>query len=83
MLPSGTGGLKGSQVGFVEYFPWNMGSHPCSDLPYTKVTFGVPTTTTDGATGTIGDAYEIGDCVGKVDFARNRTPAGDEISVGF
>ncbi|KAJ6166792.1 hypothetical protein N7470_002239 [Penicillium chermesinum] len=41
-LPAGSGGLKGSQVGFVEYYPWNSGSHSCGQLPATQVVFGNP-----------------------------------------
>ncbi|CAI7609851.1 unnamed protein product [Penicillium pancosmium] len=62
-LPSGSGGIQGSQVGFVEYYPWNSGTHTCDQLPKTDVTFGVPTSS--GGTGELGAAYEYGDCVGK------------------
>lgn len=84
-LPTGTGGIKGSQVGFVEYYPWNDGgNHPCPTLPYTSMVFGVPTTTTSGAIGSLGDAYEYGDCVGEVAFKTDRTSdQGVEVSVGF
>ena len=84
-LPSGTGGIKGNQVGFVEYYPWNDGqSHSCATLPFTSMAFGVPTTTTSGATGGLGDAYEYGNCVGKVAFKTQRTSdQGVEVSVGF
>ncbi|KIM79099.1 hypothetical protein PILCRDRAFT_98226 [Piloderma croceum F 1598] len=80
-LPSGTGGIKGSQVGFVEYYPWNSGTHTCSSLPFTSVTFGVPTT--GGAIGSLGNAYEYGDCVGKVAFKSQRTSQGVQVQVGF
>ena len=84
-LPAGTQGIKGSQVGFVEYYLWNDGkNHPCSTLPYTKIVFGVPTTSTSGAIGSLGDAYEYGNCVGKVAFKSKRTSdKGDKVSVGF
>ena len=84
-LPSGTKGIKGSESGFIEYYLWNDGQHhPCSTLPYTSVVFGVPTTTTSGATGSLGDAYEYGDCVGRVAFKTHRTSdQGVEVSVGF
>jgi hypothetical protein len=77
-LPSGSGGIQGSQVGFVEYYPWNSGSHTCDQLPKTDVTFGVPTSS--GGTGELGDAYEYGDCVGQVDFSTKRVD-GDAVNV--
>ena len=71
-------------MGFVEYYPWNSGPHACSSLPYTSVIFGVPTTTTSGAIGSLEDAYEYGDCVGKVSFETHRTSdQGVAVSVGF
>ena len=84
-LPPGTKGIKGSQSGFVDYYLWNYGQHhPCSSLPYTSMVFGVPTTTTHGATGSLENAYEYGDCVGHVSFKTHRTSdQGVEVSVGF
>ncbi|KAG9325103.1 hypothetical protein KVV02_006765 [Mortierella alpina] len=84
-LPAGTGGIKGSETGFMEYFPWNDGRpHSCNTLPNTSVVFGIPTTTTKGVTGGLRDAYEYGNCVGKVAFKSQRTSnRGVEISVGF
>lgn len=81
-LPSGAGGIKGSQVGFVEYYPWNTGSHSCGDLPKTSVTFGAPTTSS-GNSGSLEKPSEFGDCVGKVDFSTQQTADGYEVSVGF
>jgi hypothetical protein len=81
-LPAGTQGIKGSQLGFVEYYPWNAGSHTCASLPYTSMVFGVPTSTTGGI-GSLGNAYEYGDCVGKVAYKSSRIAAGVEVSVGF
>ncbi|PNY27178.1 Uncharacterized protein TCAP_02892 [Tolypocladium capitatum] len=84
-LPSNAGGIKSSQVGFVEYFPWNSGSHDCGNLPKTEVTFGKPTSKTAGAgPGHVGDAFEFGGCVGKVAFKTTRTPADAvNVEVGF
>ena len=83
-LPTGTKGISGGQDGFVEYYPWNSGTHTCQSLPYTSVVFGVPTTSTVGAgLGSLKNAYEYGDCVGKVAFKSHRTPQGVEVSVGF
>ncbi|KAG0063499.1 hypothetical protein BGZ89_009833 [Linnemannia elongata] len=83
-LPSGTQGIARSQTGFVEYYPWNDGStHPCSTLPYTWVTFGIPTSTAGGTKGDLSSAFEYGDCVGKVAFKNARTSAGVQVQVGF
>ncbi|KAJ5235706.1 uncharacterized protein N7469_004874 [Penicillium citrinum] len=81
-LPDGSGGIAGSQVGFVEYYPWNSGSHTCDQLPKTEVTFGVPSSS--GGDGELDNAYEYGDCVGKVDFSSKRVD-GDavDVVVGF
>ena len=44
-LPSSTAGIRSSQVGFVEYYPWNSDpSLSCDDLPCTVATFGILTT---------------------------------------
>ncbi|CAO3568743.1 unnamed protein product [Mortierella alpina] len=82
-LPAGTGGIKGSQSGFMEYYLWNDGQqHPCNTLPYTSVVFGIPRST--AGFGMLGDAFEYGDCVGKAAFKTQRTAdQGVEISVGF
>ncbi|KAK2616314.1 hypothetical protein QQS21_000748 [Conoideocrella luteorostrata] len=83
-LPSAAGGIKSSQVGFVEYFPWNSGSHQCSQLPKTEVTMYKPTSKTSGAgTGSIGKPYEYGDCKGKVKFSTSQVSGGYKIDVGF
>ncbi|KAF9885564.1 hypothetical protein FE257_012770 [Aspergillus nanangensis] len=82
-LPDGTGGIKDYQLGFVEYYPWNSGSHTCDELPYTNSSFGAPTSTVEGTEGSLGKPYEYGDCDGKVDFVVD----GDElewvVEVGF
>ncbi|KAE8376584.1 hypothetical protein BDV26DRAFT_305534 [Aspergillus bertholletiae] len=83
-LPSGTGGIKESQVGFVEYYPWNSaGGHTCDSLPFTNATFGNPTSTESGVKGTVGKPYEYGDCVGKVQFDVKELADGYAVSVGF
>jgi hypothetical protein len=81
-LPSGSGGIKGSQVGFVEYIPWNTGSHSCGKLPKTSVTFGTPTTSSSYS-GSLGKPYEFGDCVGQVDFSTQQIANEYEVSLGF
>lgn len=84
-LPSNAGGIASSQLGFVEYYPWNsQPSHECGDLPKTEVTFNNPTTKTSGATnGVIKKPYEYGDCVGKANFGIKQTSSGWTIDCGF
>ncbi|KND87045.1 hypothetical protein TOPH_08317 [Tolypocladium ophioglossoides CBS 100239] len=83
-LPSGALGIKSSQVGFVEFYPWNAGPHKCKNLPKTQVTFGKPTSETGGTgPGFVGDAYEYGDCKGKVGFKMTTTGEGVRVDVGF
>lgn len=83
-LPAGTKGISKSEQGFVEYYPWNSGTHTCRSLPHTSMVFGVPTTSTTGAgPGSLGNAYEYGDCVGRVAFKSQRTLQGVHVSVGF
>ncbi|KIM37695.1 hypothetical protein M413DRAFT_448227 [Hebeloma cylindrosporum] len=80
-LPAGTKGIVGSQMGFVEYYPWNSGTHTCSSLPKTSVVFGIPYS---NVAGSLSDAYEYGDCVGKVGFQAGRTAGqGVQVIVGF
>ncbi|KAK3836391.1 MAG: hypothetical protein JOS17DRAFT_842099 [Linnemannia elongata] len=81
-LPAGTQGITGGQAGFVEYYLWNDGKeHPCSTLPYTSVTFGIPRSSS--GPGTLESALEYGDCPGKVAFKTERNPAGVHVQVGF
>ncbi|KAK2766976.1 hypothetical protein FQN54_006293 [Arachnomyces sp. PD_36] len=84
-IPSGSGGITGSQIGFVEYYPWNSPKpHKCSKLPYTSIVFGSPKTSTEGAgEGSLGGAFEAGDCIGKVGFQTERTSDTVKITVGF
>ncbi|KAJ5717952.1 hypothetical protein N7488_003598 [Penicillium malachiteum] len=83
-LPEDSGGLLGTQVGFVEYYPWNsQAQHSCATLPQTEVTFGIPTTES-GEAGSLEEPYEYGDCIGQVDFeASVETEDGYTIIVGF
>ncbi|KAK1224188.1 hypothetical protein PQX77_012928 [Marasmius sp. AFHP31] len=85
-LPSNAGGIKSSQVGFIEYYPWNDGKdHPCDTLPKTEVFFGTPTTKTSDSTGQgkLSDAYENGDCIGQVNFSQVRSAGGVSVKVGI
>ncbi|PFH60105.1 hypothetical protein XA68_11460 [Ophiocordyceps unilateralis] len=83
-LPQGAGKLQSSQIGFVEYFPWNSKpSHKCGDLPRTEVTFGYPLSSSDVSGGKIKEPYENGDCVGKVAFSDKGMKRTWRVNVGF
>jgi hypothetical protein len=83
-LPADSGLLSGSQVGFVEYFPWNSETNTCSTLPKTDVVFGTPSTHQSGAgSGSLEAPSQYGDCEGKINFSYSVTSAGTKISVGF
>lgn len=82
-LPEDSAGIEGSQVGFVEYYPWNsVASHSCDELPKTEVTFGNPTTS-GGEQGSVEKPYEYGDCVGEAGFKTVQTDGGYQVTVGF
>ena len=61
-LPSGSGGIESSQVGFVEYYPWNSDpSLTCADIPATEGTFYPPTTgssSSGAATGSLSGSVD-------------------------
>ncbi|KAF9430882.1 hypothetical protein BGZ94_002723 [Podila epigama] len=75
-LPEGSGAIKGSRTGILEYY----GTQSCDTLPYTSVVFGTPTSTV--GTGSLGDAFEYGQCDGQAAFKQQRTNEGVEISIG-
>lgn len=79
-LPSGSGKLKGSQVGFVEYY---AGVPSCATMPRTDVVFGGPTSTdAGGLTGATRAGYEYSDCVGKADYHAENTGTGTHVTRG-
>jgi hypothetical protein len=84
-LPAGIAGIDKSQVGFIEWYPWNSGEPPnhCARLPYCRVIYGNPVTTNGGSVGTASLAYEYGDCVGRVAFHTERSASGVVANVGF
>jgi len=84
-LPEGSQGVKRSQAGFVEWYPWNSRkpSNHCALLSYQKTIFGNPNTTHAGSVGTQSLAYEYGDCVGKVAFHTEKVTGGVENNCGF
>lgn len=82
-LPSGAGGLKSSQVGFIEYYPWNDGQdHGCETLPRTEVFFGFPSSSLDKS-GDIPRVYEYGGCEERAGFSSESVREGWQMEVGF
>jgi hypothetical protein len=84
-LPEGSKGIRGNQVGFIEWYPWNGGEPPnhCAKLPFSEIIFGDPETTTSGSVGKVSLAYEYGDCVGQVSFMTERKENGTKTHLGF
>ncbi|KAJ5780728.1 hypothetical protein N7457_005888 [Penicillium paradoxum] len=78
-LSSGAQGIQSSQLGFIEYFVG--GVDECGDLPKTQIFFGNPSS--PGLSGSMGEAYEYGDCVGKSGFETHLTEDGVESQCGF
>ncbi|KAJ7164320.1 hypothetical protein C8R46DRAFT_1278488 [Mycena filopes] len=85
-LPATAGGIRYYQVGFVEWYPWNVGTPPqnkCAKLPYQKTIFGIPSTTNPGSVGTENLAYHSGDCVGAANFHTGKVASGIEVDSGW
>lgn len=79
-LPAGSGNLKASHGGFVEYY---YGVPSCSAMPRTDAVFGGPTTTAaNGLSGTSRANYEYGACVGKSNYRAEQTGNGTHVSRG-
>lgn len=77
-LPKGTGGIQGSQVGFMDYFPWNTNfSMTCADLPPTECTFSPPTT------GSSWNGYSVGSISGSVERCENNVDQGPSLNGGW
>ncbi|MFJ7962444.1 hypothetical protein [Streptomyces sp. NPDC096324] len=80
-VPSGSGNLQASQVGFVEYY---LGVPSCSTIPRSDVVFGGPTTTdAGGLSGTSKAVYEYGACVGSSNFHAEQVGSGTHITRGY
>ncbi|KAG8408606.1 hypothetical protein J3459_010924 [Metarhizium acridum] len=76
-LPAGTGGIQGSQVGFMDYFPWNTNlSMTCADLPPTECTFSAPTT------GSSSNGYSVGSVSGSVERCENNVEQKPTLNEG-
>ncbi|PHH81958.1 hypothetical protein CDD82_7445 [Ophiocordyceps australis] len=84
-LPKGSGKIKASFAGFVEYYPWNRegSDRECDKLPKSEAFFGQPTTTTPGAAGSIADIHDYGPCKGKIGFVSEPSQEGTTIKTGF
>ncbi|KAJ7675898.1 hypothetical protein DFH06DRAFT_977288 [Mycena polygramma] len=82
-LPATAGGMQSSQVGFVEWYPWNnrKPANHCALLPYQKTVFGIPRTTHVGSVGKEALAYEY--CVGQVAFHTEAVAGGVANNCGF
>lgn len=80
-LPSGSGNLKGSQSGFVEYY---AGIPSCSTMPRADVVFGGPTSTdAGGLSGTTRANYEYQGCLGQSNYHAEDNGAGTHVTRGF
>ncbi|MER5302792.1 hypothetical protein ABT039_25470 [Streptomyces lasiicapitis] len=80
-LPSGSGNLRGSQGGFVEYY---AGIPSCAEMPRSDAVFGGPTSTdAGGLEGTSRANYEYSDCVGQSNYRAENDGAGTHVTRGF
>ncbi|MEY9886533.1 hypothetical protein ABIA31_000159 [Catenulispora sp. MAP5-51] len=80
-LPSGSGGLAGSQVGFTEDY---LGVPSCAQSPRIDVVFGDPTSTdAGGLTGTMQADYEYNGCLGQADYQAANSSDGAHVTRGF
>ncbi|NGN64511.1 hypothetical protein G5C51_11430 [Streptomyces sp. A7024] len=80
-LPEGSGNLKGTQVGFVEYY---LAIPSCAEMPRSAVTFGGPTSTdAGGLSGTTRASHEYADCVGEGNYQAENDGSGTHVTRGF
>lgn len=80
-LPAGSGNLRGSQGGFVEYY---AGIPSCAEMPRSDVVFGGPTSgDAGGLSGTARANYEYSDCVGESGYHAEDDGAGTHVTRGF
>jgi len=68
-LPSGSGNMRNSQVGFVE----NWGSSTCASVAKIDTTVDRPYSDTARRIGNVGAPYEYGNCVGKENYSASST----------
>ncbi|MFF3645247.1 hypothetical protein [Streptomyces sp. NPDC002564] len=80
-LPAGSGNLRGSQGGFVEYY---LGIPSCAEMPRADAVFGGPTSTdAGGLDGTAKANYEYSDCVGESNYKAETAGSGTRVTRGF
>ncbi|KAF7329302.1 Beta-glucan synthesis-associated [Mycena kentingensis (nom. inval.)] len=90
-LPPGVMGVKSSQGGFVEWYPWNLNAPDvaanCSELPFQRTVFSAPYTSQPGAVGSITEPYLYGECgsVEEATFSTEFVPelGGWEVECGL
>jgi len=80
-LPTGAGDIRGAGRGVLFYEWEGEGDHPCSELPYTQVTFGNPVVP-DGV-GSIVGPVDLFDCAGDVKYKTERTGEGLKVELGL
>lgn len=87
-LPSQAGGIKGSYMGFIEYYLFNSeGDGGCGEMRRADVTFGPPSSNSSSAGAVVGKLdkpYPYGDCEGESNF--RTTPVGGgkyRVTIGF
>ncbi|WP_199100067.1 hypothetical protein [Dyella sp. ASV21] len=78
-LPPGSGLLKPTQTGFLDYY--SASSSSCDSMQKIDVQLGLPTTST-GLMGKMGVPYEYGACAGKAGFSAKALPGGYRIQRG-
>lgn len=82
-VPDWYGGLDWKWIAFHEVYTWLH----CDEIPYTRVTYGVPYSIPDGVTGHLDDPYHSPQCrcpEGSIGFGWHREPDGAvTIETGF
>ncbi|KAG8418311.1 hypothetical protein J3458_005730 [Metarhizium acridum] len=81
-LPSGAGKIRSSQVGFVEYFPWNGHQRICPRQPKIEATFYNPWSNTGGGAGVVAGVHDYGDCKGSENFTSTKVVGGYTVNYG-
>ncbi|KAF4595162.1 DUF3472 domain protein [Ophiocordyceps camponoti-floridani] len=83
-LPNGSGNIKPSLGGFIEYYEWNRPEGPdCPRQPRANVTFFNPSSKTPGASGgVILEPFDYGDCKGQANFETSDVMGGRNIAYG-
>jgi hypothetical protein len=80
-LPTGTGDICGAGRGRLYYVWEGRDVHPCSELPFTQVTFGNPVVT-DGVGSIVGPVDSL-IRTGDAGYKTKRTAEGLKVELGF